>query len=61
MMKTLVAVALSLGLGAAGHVAKLDLYDGLPHCFTFMMPQAEESKIALAKQAAWFSEHLKLD
>ena len=46
---------------AAGQVAKLDLYDGLPHCFTFVLPEAEESKIALAKQAAWFSEHLGLD
>ena len=48
-------------LEAAGQVAKLDLYDGLPHCFTLMIPQAAESKIALAKQAAWFSEHLDLD
>ena len=46
---------------AAGQVAKLDLYDGLPHCFTFVLPESEESKIALAKQAAWFSEHLGLD
>ncbi len=46
---------------AAGQVAKLDLYDGLPHCFPFFLPEAEESKIALAKQAAWFSEHLGLD
>ncbi len=48
-------------LEAAGQVAKLDLYDGVPHCFTFVVPEARESKVALAKQAAWFNEHLRLD
>ncbi len=47
-------------LEAAGQVAKLDLYDGMPHCFTFVLPQAPESQVALAKQAAWFSEHLRI-
>ena len=73
MMKTLLLLAMSLGLAVAGPaLADADSAPSQkpvfhaykctpPHCFTFVLPESEESKIALAKQAAWFSEHLGLD
>ena len=47
-------------LEAAGQTAKLDIYDGMVHCFPFALPDAPESKAAVAKQAAWFRHHLNL-
>ena len=48
-------------LEAAGQLAKLDIYDGMPHCFPFILPDSPEGKAAYAKQVAWFREHLDLD
>lgn len=48
-------------LEAAGQIAKLDLYDGMPHCFPFILPESPEAKTAYAKQAAWFRRHLELN
>lgn len=48
-------------LETAGQIAKLDLYDGMPHCFPFILPNSPEGKTAYAKQAAWFQQHLELD
>lgn len=48
-------------LESAGQTAKLDVYDGMPHCFPFIIPDAPESKAALAKQIQWFRRHLALE
>lgn len=48
-------------LEAAGQIAKLDVYDGMPHCFPFILPNSPEGKTAYAKQANWFRHHLNLD
>ncbi len=47
-------------LEAAGQTAKLDLYDGMPHCFPYIYPDSKEGKAAIAKQVAWFQEYLDL-
>lgn len=47
-------------LEAAGQNTKLDIYDGMPHCFPFIYPDSPEGTAAYAKQAAWFREHLNL-
>jgi len=47
-------------LEAAGQVAKLDIYDGMPHCFSFVFPDSPEGVAAYAKQVSWFREHLNL-
>ena len=47
-------------LEVAGQVAKLDLYDGMPHCFPMILPDTREARIADAKQVEWFRHHLEL-
>ncbi|MDJ0992310.1 MAG: alpha/beta hydrolase [Dinoroseobacter sp.] len=48
-------------LDQAGQTVKLDLYEGMPHVFQSVMPNSRESRIALAKSAAWVKEHLLQD
>ena len=48
-------------LEAAGQTAKLDVYDGMVHCFPMIFPDTKEAKTANAKQAAWFKLHLGLE
>ncbi|MFN6981064.1 MAG: alpha/beta hydrolase [Brevundimonas sp.] len=43
---------------AGGHEAVLDLYEGLPHVFQSVAPEAPESRTAIARAAAFFDEHL---
>jgi acetyl esterase/lipase len=47
-------------LESAGQIAKLDVYDGMPHCFPYIYPDSKEGKAAIAKQVAWFQEYLDL-
>ena len=47
-------------LESAGQIAKLDVYDGLPHCFPMIFPDSKEAKAAFNKQANWFKSHLNL-
>ena len=47
-------------LEAAGQVAKLDLYDGMPHCFAMILPETREARVADTKQVEWFRKHLNL-
>ena len=42
----------------AGQIAKLDLYEGMPHVFQGVLPDSKESRTALNKTAAWVDEHL---
>lgn len=43
---------------SGGHEAVLDLYEGMPHVFQSLLPDAPESRIAIARAAAFFDEHL---
>ena len=45
----------------AGQTAKLDVYEGLPHCFHHILPDAPESKMVLNKVISWFTTHLELE
>ncbi|WP_051376992.1 alpha/beta hydrolase fold domain-containing protein [Agrobacterium tumefaciens] len=42
-----------------GHEAVLDLYEGMPHVFQSVVADAEESKVAIARAASFFDEHLR--
>ncbi len=42
-----------------GHEAVLDLYEGMPHVFQGSIPNAPETRTALARAATFFSEHLR--
>lgn len=42
-----------------GHVAVLDLYEGMPHVFQALLPDTPESDTAIATAAAFFNEHLR--
>ena len=41
-----------------GHEAVLDLYEGMPHVFQGSVPNTPETRTALARAAAFFSQHL---
>ncbi|MFI1035477.1 alpha/beta hydrolase fold domain-containing protein [Streptomyces sp. NPDC020951] len=41
-----------------GHEAVLDLYEGMPHVFHSIAPDAPESKTAIARAALFFDGHL---
>jgi acetyl esterase/lipase len=43
----------------AGGQAVLDLYEGMPHVFQFIMADAPESRRAMEKAAAFWHDHLK--
>jgi epsilon-lactone hydrolase len=42
-----------------GHEAVLDLYEGMPHVFQASIPNTPESRTAVARAAAFLSEHLQ--
>ncbi len=44
---------------AGDHEAVLDLYEGMPHVFQAILPDAPETHTALARAAAFFEQHLK--
>ena len=44
---------------SGGHVAVLDLYEGMPHVFQASLPETPESRTALATAARFFKEHLR--
>jgi epsilon-lactone hydrolase len=45
-------------IDAAGGVAKLDLYEGMPHGFQGQLPEAPESRLAFKKMKAFLRQHL---
>ena len=52
------SVRLYQAIEAAGGTAKLDVYEGMPHVFQAQIPDAPESRLALAKVKAFFDRHL---
>ncbi|WP_164901849.1 alpha/beta hydrolase [Neorhizobium lilium] len=42
-----------------GHEAVLDLYEGMPHVFQSLLPDAPESKTAIKRAAAFFDVYLR--
>lgn len=42
-----------------GHEAVLDLYEGMPHVFQGSIPNAPETRAAIARAAVFFKEHLR--
>ncbi len=42
-----------------GHQAVLDIYEGMPHVFISLMPQAPETKIAVKRATDFFALHLR--
>jgi acetyl esterase/lipase len=42
-----------------GHNAVLDLYEGMPHVFQSVVAEAPESRVAIARAAMFFDEHLQ--
>jgi acetyl esterase/lipase len=51
-------VRLYQAIEAAGGTAKLDVYEGMPHVFQGQIPNAPESRLAVAKMKAFFDQHL---
>jgi monoterpene epsilon-lactone hydrolase len=45
-------------IDAAGQIAKLDLYEGMPHVFQGQLPEAPESRLALKKMKEFLRQHL---
>ena len=43
---------------AGGHEAILDMYEGMPHVHQTLIPNAPESRTAIARAAAFFEAHL---
>lgn len=52
------SVRLYQAIEAAGGAAKLDVYEGMPHVFQGQIPNAPESRLAVAKMKAFFDQHL---
>jgi acetyl esterase/lipase len=52
-------VRLYQALDTTGQTVTLDLYEGLPHVFQILAPQAPESVTALKKMDAFLARHLK--
>ena len=44
---------------SGGHVAVLDLYEGMPHVFQGSVPNAPETRTAFTRAAAFFRVHLR--
>lgn len=42
-----------------GHEAVLDLYEGMPHVFQAVIPDAPEARTAIARAAAFLNAHLR--
>ena len=43
---------------SGGHEAILDVYEGMPHVFISLIPQAPETKIAVKRASDFFASHL---
>ena len=43
---------------SGGHEAVLDVYEGMPHVWLSLIPQAPETKIAIARATEFFALHL---
>ena len=46
---------------AGGKEAVLDIYEGMPHVFMSLIPQAPETKTAIKRAADFFAAHLRND
>ena len=46
-------------IGGVGHEAVLVIYEGMPHVFQASVPNTPEARTALARAAAFFSQHLR--
>ena len=44
---------------SGGHEAVLDVYEGMPHVFISLIPQAPETRIAVKRAADFFASHLR--
>ena len=44
---------------SGGHEAVLDVYEGMPHVFISLIPQAPETKIAVKRATDFFAAHLR--
>lgn len=52
-------VRLHRAVRAAGGESRLELYEGMPHCFQVAMAEAPEGKEALAEQVDFWNLHLR--
>ena len=44
---------------SGGHEAVLDVYEGMPHVFLSLIPQAPETRTAIKRAADFFALHLR--
>ncbi len=44
---------------SGGHEAVLDVYEGMPHVWLSLIPQAPETKVAVKRAADFFASHLR--
>ena len=44
---------------SGGHEAVLDVYEGMPHVWLSLIPQAPETKIAIKRATDFFAVHLR--
>jgi acetyl esterase/lipase len=51
-------VRLYQAIDAAGQDAKLDLYEGMPHCFQTQMPESPEGQSAFHKMSVFLCKHI---
>jgi epsilon-lactone hydrolase len=51
-------VRLYQAIDTAGQEVKLDLYEGMPHIFQYLILDSQESKTALKKVDAFLDKHL---
>ena len=51
-------VRLYQAIDQAGHVVKLDVYEGMPHVFIGLLPETVECQTAMGKVSDWVSAHL---
>ena len=52
------AVRLYQTIEAAGGSATLDIYEGMPHVFQYLVPESPETTLAMSKVATFLDEHL---
>ena len=51
-------IRLYQAIRGGGHEAVLDLYEGMPHVFQGLVPNAPETKTSIARAAKFFQHHL---
>ena len=44
---------------SGGHEAMLDIYEGMPHVWLALIPQAPETKTAIKRATDFFAVHLR--